>query len=121
MNALMPLARSRASEVSQPRERSMTEGDLSNMGKRSAPGSATTRRHSRGRTRDGVLDAACQLLVTQGLGALTIDAVAQSAGIDMAVISRWWPSEEALAFDALRREWLALAIRMRHGAVRVNP
>jgi AcrR family transcriptional regulator len=55
------------------------------------------------------LEAAGELLVTKGLAALTLDAVAERARTSVELIHRWWPSEEALALDALRHEWLALA------------
>jgi AcrR family transcriptional regulator len=65
--------------------------------------------------REAILDAAAQLLVTNGLVALTAEAVAGRAHIEASAISRWWPSEEALALDALRHEWLALAGRVSAG------
>jgi AcrR family transcriptional regulator len=74
----------------------------------------------RGESREAILDAACQLLVTRGLVALTLDAVARRADVETSLISRWWPSEEALALDVLRQEWLALAVRVRRGAVRIG-
>jgi AcrR family transcriptional regulator len=63
-----------------------------------------------------VLDSAGELLVTQGLTALTIDAVAERARIDRRAIARWWPSEEALVLDVLYHEWVALAAHVRRGA-----
>jgi AcrR family transcriptional regulator len=82
----------------------------------------TMRRQTPGRgdSREAILDAACQLLVTRGLVALTLDAVASRADVEASLISRWWPSEEALALDALRQEWLALAVRVHHRAVRIG-
>jgi AcrR family transcriptional regulator len=82
--------------------------------------SQRTRRDSRESTRDALLNAACGLLTTQGLRAVTTNAVARSAGVEAALVSRWWPSEQALALDALRREWLDLATRIRHGTSRVG-
>ena len=58
---------------------------------------------------EAILDAAGELLVTRGLGALTLEAVAQRANVGTSLVCRWWPSERALALDALRHEWLALA------------
>jgi AcrR family transcriptional regulator len=72
----------------------------------------------RGGSREAILDAAGQLLVTRGLVALTLDAVARHADVEASLISRWWTSEEALALDALRREWLTLAVRVRRRAIR---
>jgi AcrR family transcriptional regulator len=74
----------------------------------------------RGGSREAILDAAGQLLVTRGLVALTLDAVARRADVEASLISRWWPSEEALALDALRQEWLALAVQVRRRAVRIG-
>jgi AcrR family transcriptional regulator len=73
-----------------------------------------------GGSREAILDAAGQLLVTRGLVALTLDAVARRADVEASLISRWWPSEEALALDALRQEWLALAVQIRRRAVRID-
>ncbi|MEA2208979.1 MAG: hypothetical protein QOF54_1456 [Solirubrobacteraceae bacterium] len=70
------------------------------------------------RGRDDVLDAAGELLVSRGLVALTLDAVAQRAHVDRSLISRWWPSEEALALDVLHHEWVALAAHVYRGAYR---
>jgi AcrR family transcriptional regulator len=69
-------------------------------------------------TRAAVLDAARELLITSGLVALTIDAVAQRADVEPTAIYRWWPSEEALALDVLRHEWVALAAHVYRGACR---
>jgi AcrR family transcriptional regulator len=65
------------------------------------------------RGRAVALEAAGELLVTQGLVAVTIDAVAQRARVDERAISRWWPTEEALGLDVLHHEWLALAEHVR--------
>lgn len=47
-------------------------------------------------TRDAVLQAAAQLLVQLGVGAFTIDAVAQQAGITKGGVLHHFPSKEAL-------------------------
>jgi AcrR family transcriptional regulator len=88
----------------------------------SADHGPTVRRQipGRGSSREAILDAAGQLLVTRGLVALTLDAVARRADVEASLISRWWPSEEALALDALRQEWLALAVRVRRRAVLIG-
>ncbi|WP_019927409.1 TetR/AcrR family transcriptional regulator [Nocardia sp. BMG111209] len=64
----------------------------------------------RGRPRDerahvAILDAAARLLVDRGPAMMSMDAVAAAAGVSKATIYRWWPSKEALAMDALYREW----------------
>jgi AcrR family transcriptional regulator len=52
-----------------------------------------------------VLDAAAELLLDQGLTAVSMDAVAKRAGVSKATIYRWWPTKETLALDALYTEW----------------
>jgi AcrR family transcriptional regulator len=65
-----------------------------------------------------VLDSAGELLVTRGLTAMTIDAVAERAEVEKTAIARWWPSEEALALDILHHELVALAGHVRREACR---
>ena len=57
------------------------------------------------RARKAVLDAASELLLARGLAAVSMDAVAEKAGVSKATIYRWWPSKEALALDALYTDW----------------
>ncbi|HEX4788283.1 MAG TPA: TetR/AcrR family transcriptional regulator [Actinospica sp.] len=59
------------------------------------------------RARTAILDAAAQLLLARGLSAVSMDAVAEQAGVSKATIYRWWPSKETLALDALYTEWAA--------------
>jgi AcrR family transcriptional regulator len=40
-------------------------------------------------------------------GAVSMDAVAERAGVSKATIYRWWPTKETLALDALYQEWAA--------------
>lgn len=54
-----------------------------------------------------ILDAAAELLLEHGLSAVSMDAVAERAGVSKATIYRWWPTKEALALDALFAEWAA--------------
>jgi AcrR family transcriptional regulator len=70
------------------------------------------------RGRDRIIDAAGELLTSSGLGAMTLDAVAARARVSERTISRWWPSDEALALDVLRREWMARAAEVRRAALR---
>jgi AcrR family transcriptional regulator len=70
----------------------------------------TSERVQRGRPRSeaahqAILTAAAELLLANGLAAVTMDAVAQRAGVSKATIYRWWPTKEALALDALYTEW----------------
>jgi AcrR family transcriptional regulator len=52
-----------------------------------------------------ILAAAMELLLAQGLHAMSMDDVARRAGVSKATIYRWWPSKERLALDALATEW----------------
>jgi AcrR family transcriptional regulator len=70
------------------------------------------------RGRGRIIDAARELLTSSGLSAMTLDAVAARARVSEQMISRWWPSEEALALDVLRREWIALAAGVRRAALK---
>jgi AcrR family transcriptional regulator len=70
----------------------------------------TTDGAQRGRPRSqqahrAILAAAGELLLARGLSAVTMDAVAERAGVSKATIYRWWPSKETLALDALYTEW----------------
>jgi AcrR family transcriptional regulator len=65
-------------------------------------------RHGRPRSekaRNAILEAAAELLLAQGLGAVSMDAVAERAGISKATIYRWWPTKETLALETLYHEW----------------
>ena len=68
---------------------------------------------SRDATRSSALVAAGELLASEGLVAVTMTAVATRARVDMSAIRRWWPTEDALALDVLRHEWVVLASRIR--------
>jgi AcrR family transcriptional regulator len=73
------------------------------------PAKADTPRRGRPRSekaRHAILDAAAELLLLRGLGAVSMDAVAEKAGVSKATIYRWWPSKEMLALDALL-DWAA--------------
>jgi AcrR family transcriptional regulator len=59
------------------------------------------------RARKAILEAAGELLLARGLSAVSMDAVAERAGVSKATISRWWPTKETLALDALYTEWAA--------------
>jgi AcrR family transcriptional regulator len=67
----------------------------------------TTVRRGRPRSekaRKAILQAAADLLLDQGGGQVSMDAVANRAGVSKATIYRWWPSKERLAMEALV-EW----------------
>ena len=55
--------------------------------------------------RESILHAAAELLLNHGLDAVSMDAVAEHAGVSKATIYRWWPTKETLALDALYTEW----------------
>src|SRR6202035_1710523 len=57
------------------------------------------------RARKAILDAASELLLARGLSAVSMDAVAERAGVSKATIYRWWPTKETLALDMLYNEW----------------
>ncbi len=65
------------------------------------------------RAREAILSAAAELLLARGLEAVSMDAVAERAGVSKATIYRWWPTKETLALDALYREWDAARPRTR--------
>ncbi len=74
----------------------------------SAPAN-TSRRPGRPRSeraRQAILRAAADLLLDEGTAQVSMDAVAERAGVSKATIYRWWPSKERLALDALL-EWAA--------------
>lgn len=76
-------------------------------------GDGTTQAAPRGRPRSekahkAILDAAAELLLVRGLSAVSMDAVAERAGVSKATIYRWWPTKETLALDALYTEWAAV-------------
>jgi AcrR family transcriptional regulator len=52
-----------------------------------------------------ILSAAITLLLDQGLHTMSMDDVAERAGVSKATIYRWWASKELLALDALSTEW----------------
>jgi AcrR family transcriptional regulator len=52
-----------------------------------------------------ILAAVTELVLQQGLGAVSMDAVAARAGVSKATIYRWWPSKQRLALDALYGDW----------------
>jgi AcrR family transcriptional regulator len=48
-----------------------------------------------------ILEAASEIVIGSGLAAMTIEGVAERAGVGKASIYRRWPSKGALAFDAV--------------------
>jgi AcrR family transcriptional regulator len=58
------------------------------------------------KARVAILEAAAQLLLADGLEAVSMDAIAERAGVSKATIYRWWPTKETLALDVLFHEWV---------------
>jgi AcrR family transcriptional regulator len=59
------------------------------------------------KARKAILEATAELLLARGLSGVSMDAVAEHAGVSKATIYRWWPTKETLALDALYTEWAA--------------
>ncbi|HEU5416305.1 MAG TPA: TetR/AcrR family transcriptional regulator [Streptosporangiaceae bacterium] len=67
-----------------------------------APGTVPRRPRGRPRSeaaRQAILAAAGDLMLSGGLGAATMDAIAARAGVSKATIYKWWPSRGAVALD----------------------
>lgn len=70
------------------------------------PDSGKAAGKSRGRprsqpARQAIVAAATDLLLARGLSEVSMDAIAERAGVSKATIYRWWPTKETLALDAL--------------------
>lgn len=64
----------------------------------------TTRNSGRPRSegcRQKVLGAADQLMDREGFAKMSVDAIAQLAGVSKATIYRWWPNKAAIVMEAL--------------------
>ena len=70
------------------------------------------------RARKAILEAAAELLLARGLSAVSMDAVAERAGVSKATIYRWWPTKETLALDALYHEWASVPAARDTGSLR---
>jgi AcrR family transcriptional regulator len=70
------------------------------------------------KARNAILEAAAELLLDQGLAAVSMDAVAARAGVSKATIYRWWPTKETLALDALYHEWAGVPPARDTGSLR---
>jgi AcrR family transcriptional regulator len=87
---------------------------------------ATADAPRRGRPRSekarlAILEAAAKLLLTRGLSAVSMDAVAERAGVSKATIYRWWPTKETLALDMLYNEWTKVTPQQyESGSLRVD-
>ncbi len=61
---------------------------------------ATTPSRRRKRPHQAILAATVELLETQGYQALTIEGIAQKAGVGKQTIYRWWSSKAAIVMEA---------------------
>jgi AcrR family transcriptional regulator len=68
-----------------------------------------TGRRRNAAARDAILDVTFDLLRTHGAAGLTIDAIAEAAGVGRQTIYRWWPSKGAVAAEAMARGARAIA------------
>jgi AcrR family transcriptional regulator len=96
--------------ATQVRQGGQPRGGKGSAGAPPRGGDGTTHAARRGRPRSekarkAILDAAAELLLARGLSAVSMDAVAERAGVSKATIYRWWPTKETLALDALYTEW----------------
>jgi AcrR family transcriptional regulator len=57
------------------------------------------------RAQKAILEAASELLLSPDGDAVSMDAVAERAGVSKATIYRWWRSKETLTLDALYNDW----------------
>jgi AcrR family transcriptional regulator len=58
-------------------------------------------RRRNAKARSAILRAARELLHRRGLQRLTIEGIAERAGVGKATIYRWWPSKAAVVMDAV--------------------
>lgn len=52
------------------------------------------------KTTNAILSAAYDLLLENGFGAVTIEKIAERAGVSKATIYKWWPNKAAVVMDA---------------------
>lgn len=64
------------------------------------PARSSGRPRSR-RAHDAIIEATVELLAAVGYGDMSIEAIAERAGVGKSTIYRWWPSKGALAGEAL--------------------
>lgn len=92
--------------VDSPRRGRARAGTGSGDGAPRAAGPTAPRGRPRSqKAHEAILRAAAELMLTHGLAAVSMDAIAERAGVSKATIYRWWPTKETLALDALYTEW----------------
>ena len=69
----------------------------------SRPPRPHTGRRRNAAARDAILDATFELLRAQGTSGITIDAIAEAAGVGRQTIYRWWPTKGAVVAEAMTR------------------
>lgn len=52
------------------------------------------------KTKHAILSAAYELLLENGFGAVTVEKIAERAGVSKATIYKWWPNKAAVVIDA---------------------
>lgn len=52
------------------------------------------------KTKEAILSAAYELLLENGFGSVTIEKIAERAGVSKATIYKWWPNKAAVVMDA---------------------
>jgi AcrR family transcriptional regulator len=80
---------------------------MSIMNEPTIPVSAPRGRPRSERSHRAILDAANEILEERGFVDLTMDEVAQRAGVSKATIYRWWPTKGMLVFEAFTAKFLA--------------
>jgi len=63
------------------------------------PGSRSPGRPRSERARRAILQAANELLEGEGFAAVTVEAIADRAGVSKATVYRWWPNKAAVVMD----------------------
>ena len=74
------------------------------------------RERRRDRSREEILDAARQVLLRNGVGAMTLDAVAKEVGVSKTALYYYYPSKDALLFELMFGVWRTHA-QLVHGCV----
>lgn len=52
------------------------------------------------KTKQAILSAAYELLLENSFGAVTVEKIAERAGVSKATIYKWWPNKAAVVIDA---------------------
>jgi AcrR family transcriptional regulator len=82
-----------------------------------APTAKPTPSRRRKRPHQAILAATVELLETEGYKALTIEGIAQKAGVGKQTIYRWWPSKAAIVMEAYAQKAYQQIPLPDHGSV----